>query len=124
MGGAKARFGPRRPLAKALGIGTLLWRLCLFVPLGQFQVRADAELEGQVQRAASAPFSGFIARSQARAGDVVKAGQVLATLDDRDLRVDRARALGEVQQLDRRYREALAKHERAEMSLEIGRAHV
>jgi GAF domain-containing protein/biotin carboxyl carrier protein len=117
MDGAKALFGPRRPLAKALGIGTLLLLLFLFVPLAQFQVRADAELEGQVQRAASAPFSGFIARSQARAGDVVKAGQVLATLDDRDLRVDRARALGEVQQLDRRYREALAKHERAEMSL-------
>ena len=117
MDGAKALFGPRRPLAKALGIGTLLLLLFLFIPLAQFQVRADAELEGQVQRAASAPFSGFIARSQARAGDVVKAGQVLATLDDRDLRVDRARALGEVQQLDRRYREALAKHERAEMSL-------
>src|SRR3546814_11305151 len=102
MDGAKALFGPRRPLAKALGIGTLLLLLFLFVPLAQFQVRADAELEGQVQRAASAPFSGFIARSQARAGDVVKAGQVLATLDDRDLRVDRARPLGEVQQLDRR----------------------
>jgi biotin carboxyl carrier protein len=117
MDGAKALFGPRRPLAKALGIGALLLLLVLFVPLAQFQVRADAELEGEVQRAASAPFSGFIARSQARAGDVVRAGQVLATLDDRDLRVDRARALGEVQQLDRRYREALAKHERSEMSL-------
>src|SRR3546814_2009280 len=90
MDGAKALFGPRRPLAKALGIGTLPLLLFLFVPLAQFQVRADAELEGQVQRAASAPFSGFIARSQARAGDVVKAGQVLATLDDRDLRVDRS----------------------------------
>ena len=117
MDGAKALFGPRRPLAKALGIGALLLLLVLFVPLAQFQVRADAELEGRVQRAASAPFSGFIARSEARAGDVVRAGQVLATLDDRDLRVDRARALGEVQQLDRRYREALARHERAEMSL-------
>lgn len=48
---------------------------------------------------------------------MVQAGQLLATLDDRDLRIDRARALGEVQQLDRRYREALARHERAEMSL-------
>jgi len=117
MDGARALFGPRRPLAKALGIGALLLLLILFIPFAQFQVRADAELEGQVQRAASAPFSGFIARSQARAGDVVRAGQVLATLDDRDLIVDRARALGEVQQLDRRYREALAKHERADMSL-------
>lgn len=115
--GAKALFGPRRPLAKALGIGTMLLLLLLFLPVAQFRVGADAELQGRVQRAAAAPFSGFIARSQARAGDVVKAGQVLAILDDRDLRVDRARAVGEVQQLDRRYREALAKHERSEMAL-------
>lgn len=117
MDGAKALFGPRRPLAKALGIGALILALILFVPLAQFRVNADAELEGRVQRAAAAPFSGYIAGARARAGDVVRAGQVLATLDDRDLRIDRARAASEVQQLDRRYREALARHERAEMGL-------
>jgi multidrug resistance efflux pump len=42
---------------------------------------------------------------------------VLASLDDRDLKLDRLRWLGEVATLDRRYREALALHKRAEMNL-------
>lgn len=117
MAGAKALFGPRRPLAKALGIGALLALLVLFLPTATFRVSADAALEGRVQRAAAVPFSGFIARSHARAGDVVREGQLLATLDDRDLKLDHARSLSAVRQLDRRYRESLAKHERSEMNL-------
>lgn len=117
MDGARAVFGPRRPLAKALAIGAVVLTFVLLVPLAQFRVGADATLEGRVQRAAAAPFNGFIARSMARAGDVVQAGQVLAVLDDRDLRLDRARAAAELQQVDRQYRKALAGHERAEMNL-------
>ncbi|WP_305097193.1 HlyD family efflux transporter periplasmic adaptor subunit [Croceibacterium aestuarii] len=116
MDGARALLGPRRPLAKALGIAALILLLVLFLPIAQFRVASDAALEGRVQRAASVPFSGFIAQSHARAGDVVKAGQVLATLDDRDLEIDHARAQSEVQQYDRQYRQALAQHERAEMN--------
>lgn len=117
MDGAKALFGPRRPLAKALGIGALLLLAFLFLPVALFRVSADSALEGRVQRAAAAPFSGFIASSSARAGDVVRQGQVLATLDDRDLRLDHARSQSEVRQLDRQYRQALAQHQRAEMNL-------
>jgi GAF domain-containing protein len=114
---AGALFGPRRPLAKVLGIAAVLLLLFLLLPIAQFRVSADAALEGRVQRAAAVPFSGYIARSHARAGDVVREGQVLATLDDRDLRLDRAKSIGQVQELDRRYREALANHKRAEMNL-------
>lgn len=117
MDGAKALFGPRRPLAKAIGIFAALIVLFLLLPIARFQVSADSALEGRVQRAAAAPFSGFIARSYSRAGDIVKEGEVLATLEDRDLRLDQARSQGEVQALDRRYREALAQHKRAEMNL-------
>ena len=117
MDGAKALFGPRRPLAKALGVTALILLLIMFIPLAQFRVSADAALEGRVQRAASAPYQGFIANSHARAGDIVEAGQVLASLDDRDLVLDSARAQSEVQQYERRYRQALANHERAEMNL-------
>lgn len=115
--GLKALFGPRRPLAKAIGAAALIALVILLLPVSHFRVGADATLEGSVQRAAAAPFSGYIARSYARAGDIVREGQVLATLDDRDLRLDRAKSAGEVEQYDRRYREALAKHERADMNL-------
>ncbi len=117
MDGARALFGPRRPMVKTLGIAAMILLLLLALPIAQFRVSADAALEGRIQRTAAAPFSGFVARSEARAGDVVREGQVLAVLDDRDLRADRARAASEVQQLDRRYREALARHERAAMNL-------
>jgi hypothetical protein len=117
MDAARAVFGPRRPLVKALtGLAIVLF-VFLCLPIAQFRVSADAALEGRVQRAAAVPFSGFIARSQRRAGDIVEAGDVLARLDDRDLRLDRARAISEVQQSDRQYRKALANHERAEMNL-------
>ncbi|MEP7221157.1 MAG: HlyD family efflux transporter periplasmic adaptor subunit [Novosphingobium sp.] len=113
----QALLGPRRPLAKTLVIGALILLVLLLLPIARFRVSADAVLEGRVQRAAAVPFSGFIARSYTRAGDMVKEGQLLATLDDRDLRIDQARSQSSVDQLDRHYREALAKHARADMSL-------
>ncbi len=117
LGAGSALFGPRRPVAKAIAITALIALVLLLVPVARFRVAADATLEGSVQRAASAPFAGFLASSSARAGDTVRAGQVLATLDDRDLKLDRVRWQGEVGALDRRYREALALHKRADMNL-------
>jgi multidrug resistance efflux pump len=43
----------------------------------------------------------------------VKAGDVLATLDERDLALERQKVLSSAEQADRKYRDALAKHERA-----------
>lgn len=113
----RALFGPRKPVAKAIGIAAVLLAIFLLLPFAHFRIAADATLEGSVQRAAAAPFAGFVASADARAGDTVRAGQVLATLDDRDLRLDRVRWEGEAAAYDRRYREALALHKRAEMNL-------
>jgi biotin carboxyl carrier protein len=117
MDGAKAVFGPRRPFVKAMTALAVIALVFLLLPIAQFRVGSDATLEGRVQRAAAVPFSGFIAQSQARAGDVVEEGAVLARLEDRDLRLDHGRAVADVQQADRQYRKALASHERAEMNL-------
>jgi len=48
-----------------------------------------------------------------RAGDTVRAGQPMARLDDRDLRLERVRWSSEREQAERKYREALAKRDRA-----------
>src|SRR5262249_42581847 len=82
-------IGPRRPTLKiATGLLALL-ALILAFATGEYRVPAKAVVEGLVQRAASAPFDGFIASSNIRAGALVKKGEVLATLDDHDLRLER-----------------------------------
>jgi RND family efflux transporter MFP subunit len=56
------------------------------------------------------------------AGSTVQKGQVLATLDDRDLRVERQRWLSEREQHESRYRDALSKHERANANVALAQA--
>jgi RND family efflux transporter MFP subunit len=100
--------GPRWPAAKAaagLGVLTLLF---LLLAQGEFRVTARTIIEGQMQRAAVAPFDGFVASANARAGDTVKQGAVLATLDDREVRLELMRWRAEREQAAQKYREALA----------------
>jgi len=105
----QALFGARYP-------GLKLAALLLLAALGvaalidvDYRVRAPATVEGRVQRAAVAPFAGFIAEAHARAGDVVHAGDVLARLDDRDLQLEALKWSSQVELDDRKLREALAK---------------
>ncbi len=78
-----------------------------------FWITARAVVEGEIQRAAVAPFDGFVLRATVRAGDRVEEGQELASLDDRDLRFDRLKWESEKQKLEQRQREAMAKFDRA-----------
>ncbi|WP_270935662.1 HlyD family efflux transporter periplasmic adaptor subunit [Falsiroseomonas oryzae] len=112
--GLRAVFGPRRPalkLAVAAAIGATAW---LAVATGEFRVAARAAIEGSIQRAAVAPFEGFVATAPARAGDVVEEGQLLATLDDRELALEAARWRAERDQQQLRYQEALGRQDRAQ----------
>lgn len=80
---------------------------------GDYRIGARAVVEGRVQRAAVAPFDGFLREAPVRAGHVVRQGQMLASLDDRDLLLEYRRWLSERAQHEARYRDALARHERA-----------
>jgi RND family efflux transporter MFP subunit len=84
---------------------------------GTHRIIADATLEGRVQRAVVAGLDGYISEASARAGDVVRAGQVLGRLDERDLQLERRKWSARERQLRREYREALAEHDRAERSI-------
>src|SRR5690606_25684321 len=105
--------GPRRPALKLATLMVLLAVLFLAFADGEFRVNARTFVEGRVQRAAVAPFDGYIAQSFVRAGDNVRQGDVLATLDDRELELERTRWAAEKLQSERKYQEALAKHDRA-----------
>jgi RND family efflux transporter MFP subunit len=108
-------FGPRRP---ALKLGTAC-AIALVVGLalakGEHRVAAKAVLEAEVQRAAVAPFEGFIRTASVRAGDTVRSGDLLAALDDRDLLLDRAKWRAERDKLLQRQRQALATHDRTNL---------
>jgi RND family efflux transporter MFP subunit len=84
---------------------------------GTLRVSAPARLEGAIQHAVVAPVTGYVASASARPGDVVHTGDVLVTLDDRDLRLQRAKWASRREQLTREYHGALASHERAKVAV-------
>ncbi len=107
--------GPRHGGFK-LGV-LLAAALALFMILatGIYRVSADARVEGEIQRAVTAPFQAYVRESAVRAGDEVRKGQLLARLDDRDLRVERTRLAAQREQLGQQYRDAMSKQERAQV---------
>ena len=81
---------------------------------GDYRIAADSTLEGTVRRAIVAPFEGYIESAPARAGDQVRAGELLSRMDDRDLRLDRIGLFSEQAKLRRQYEEAMANGKPAE----------
>jgi RND family efflux transporter MFP subunit len=110
-------LGPEHAARKALVGGLSALLLVLAVLGADYRIAADATLEGTVQRVVAAATDGFVAEAPARAGDVVQAGDLLAALDDRDLRLERLKWAGQRNQTLQQYREALATHERAQVSV-------
>ncbi|MFD2180902.1 efflux RND transporter periplasmic adaptor subunit [Rhodoplanes azumiensis] len=82
-----------------------------------YRITADAVVEGQVQRAVTAPFNGFVKEAPVRAGDQVTAGQLLARLDDRDLVLERLRWVTERQRKILENERALGDRNRAEVKI-------
>lgn len=86
---------------------------CAFVN-GEYRITAKAAVEGTVQRAVVAPMDGFIANAITRAGDLVRAGEVLCRLEDNDLKLEMARWQAQHAQYKTEYRQALVKRDRAQ----------
>ncbi len=109
--------GPRHYKRKlVLGI-TALVLVFFSIATGDYRVTAPATLEGAVRRALAAPFDGYIASAQARAGDVARADTVLATLDDRDLRLERMKWASQYAQYLKQHQEAVANRDRAKSQI-------
>ncbi len=103
-----ALFGPGHLVLKMAAVLVATMLIAFATITGNFHVTAKAMLEGEVQRAAVAPFQGFLQTAPVRAGDVVQNGQVLATLQDHDLRLERLKHLSHREELNNQYRKALA----------------
>jgi len=109
--GTRALLGPRRPAVKIVVALVLAALVYAVMARADFKVSGKAAVEGAIQRAAVAPFNGYISTAPVRAGDVVVAGQVLATLDDRDLRLEWLRAKAEYEQHVVKYDDAMAQRD-------------
>ena len=109
--------GPGHAALKLSTAGAALLALILAFASGPFRVAANATLEGAVQRAITAPISGYVKEASLRAGDTVKEGQPIGSFDDRDLRLERMKLVSQREQYARQSRDALARHERAQAEI-------
>ncbi len=115
-------------LAAPLGSQSLAWKTVVLVlaavavvvfsmSKSAYRIDAKAHLQGTVQRVVIAPFDGYLAEAPVRAGDMVRAGQVMSRLEDRELSLERTGLSGERAKLVKEYREALATHDRSRVSV-------
>jgi RND family efflux transporter MFP subunit len=109
--------GPAYPGLKLALVCIAAVTLFLMFATGDFKVSANSSVEGAVQRAITAPINGFVKEAPLRAGDTVKAGQVIGRFDDRDLKLERVKLLSQRDQYLQQYREAMAKHDRAQTAV-------
>lgn len=101
-------FGPThamRKLAVLLVCAGIAASLLISAP---YRVTADANLQGSERRAIAASYDGYLQASDVRSGQEVRAGDLLALLDDRELALERLRRETERAQFVRQYDDALA----------------
>lgn len=86
------------------------------VPVPNY-VGGEARLEALTQRVISAPIDGFLKEAHVRPGDKVKAGDVLAELNDETLRSQRRQFQAEIAQNENALAEAMVKGDRTQAAL-------
>ena len=124
---AKARASLKTQAERLFGAG-YIGRKCvalllsafvifLLFAVGEYRLSTDARIETSLQHVIAAPYDGYIKSSQVRAGDNVTTDKALAYLDDRDLRLEKLKAISEKAKLDRQYQEAIAAYDRASIKI-------
>lgn len=116
-------FGPKHLIWKFSASLIIIFVALITLVEIDYRVSAKTVIEGEVQRSVVAPFEGFLATANVRAGDIVRQGQVLSTLDDRDLRLEQHKWASERAQRVGQLREALAKHSLAEIQILQAQVH-
>ncbi|RZI86513.1 MAG: HlyD family efflux transporter periplasmic adaptor subunit [Rubrivivax sp.] len=112
---------------KLTGPGHLTWKVggaALVLALAvltlwpvQERVTANLVVEGRVRQMVTAPFDGFVLQAAVRPGDHVGKGQLLAALDDRELKLEHGKNLGERDQAEGKLRQAMTERDAAAIQL-------
>lgn len=92
---------------------------CAFFALATdtYRVNAEAAIEGLERRAVVSAYDGYIQQANVRAGEMVRAGETLATLEDRELSLERLRWVTERQQRVFEHDRALASRQPATINV-------
>lgn len=113
----KKIIGPGHIAAKLIVASLIMLAIFFTFAKADYRVTAKTSIEGKIQRAIVAPYDGFIFEADVRAGDTVEEGQVLCSLDDRDLHLQRLNLISQRDQQLREYRDAMGKWDRANMKV-------
>lgn len=117
----------RQSWQKITGRGYYTWKVAVafvllilavitLVPVNDL-VDAKLSVEGKTRWVLTAPAQGFLVQVHARPGDQVKQGEVLAALDDRELRIEQAQYQSQMQQSADRFRLAMAENDASESGI-------
>jgi len=90
MDAGAALVGPRHTGTKLLALLVAAFLLFVLFVKGENRVTADMTIESVSQRVLPAPFDGFLAEAHKAIGDRVEAGDLLATIDTAELRLELA----------------------------------
>jgi multidrug resistance efflux pump len=83
-----------------------------------YQISGHAVVEGEVRRSIAASLDGYIASEHARAGQVVRRGDLLASLDGAELNLQRLRWIATREQHRLELNKALSAGQRAEVAID------
>ncbi len=114
---ASRLLGPGYLVRKIMGIVLIIATLFFSFMPGDYNIGADAILEGAELRAMVVPFDSYLQSASLRAGDTAIKGKVLAELDTRELRLQRMSWLSQQATARRQYEDALANQERTQVQV-------
>lgn len=117
MGLVAEVFGSAHLKLKMFTVSVLLLLAVSFLADGEYRITATATIEGAVRQILAAPHQGYVKQADARAGDLVKQGQLIALLDDRSLQLEYKKWQSEINQVGKIYQKALANRDRTEVSV-------
>jgi biotin carboxyl carrier protein len=97
----------RSELAKPAMIAACVMLVAMWIPL-PYRVACDCEIQPVLRRYVASPYEGVLQQSLVESGDIVDAGQVVARLDGRALRVELAGVTAEFEGAKKRRDSSLA----------------
>ncbi len=106
--GLHGLIGPAGRARRIAAAAAVLVLVVLAFSKGDYRISAPAVIEGVVQRAVVAPFDGYVQYASVRAGQQVREGEQLASLEDRDLRNERSGLLAERTELSKQHGRAIS----------------